>query len=142
MSSKSINKTILPILATVSLIVASGLVVLTRTNESTSVTTSSSQKQTHTSNYVTIKYRNGQVDVANPRFEYFNTSNSSFIRGAWYDISESYMVINLNGTNYHYCGMPSSIWQDFKSSSSAGKYYNGNIKGNYDCRENPVPNYE
>lgn len=93
------------------------------------------------SNYVSIKYRSDKVDIENTRFEYLNTSSSSLVNGAWYDDSNNYMVINLNGTYYHYCGLPINIWKDFGSASSFGTYYNSNIKGNYDCRYNPVPVY-
>jgi hypothetical protein len=34
---------------------------------------------------VWVKYRQTPVDVADPRFEYLDTSRSSFITGAWYD---------------------------------------------------------
>ena len=100
----------------------------------------SSHEQTQ-HNFITVKYRATQVDVADSRFEYLDTSRSSFVQGAWYDSSNEYMIINLSGTNYHYCGMPSSVWQEFKSASSFGTYYNSDIKGNFDCRENPVPDY-
>lgn len=133
-----------------SLVFASGYLLWHRTNEGTATTTTSTTSELtqdtpkqaqHTPNYVTIKYRTSQVDIANPRFEYHDTSNSSFVRGAWYDKSNSYMIINLSGTYYHYCALPVSTWEDFKSADSAGTYYNGSIKGNYDCRQNYVPSY-
>ena len=121
-----------------SLVLISGYLLLSRSKE----VINTSQPTQHTPNYVTIKYRTSQVDIANPRFEYLDTLSSSFVRGAWYDASENYMIINLSSTNYHYCGMPASIWQEFKNANSTGTYYNSNIKGSYDCRENPVPDYE
>ncbi|MBT3705074.1 KTSC domain-containing protein [Candidatus Peregrinibacteria bacterium] len=51
------------------------------------------------------------------------------------------MVINLNGTYYHYCGMPSSAWSSFERADSFGTYYNKYIEGDYDCRYNYVPTY-
>lgn len=92
-------------------------------------------------NYVNIKYRENSVDVGDPRFEYLNTSKSSFVRGAWYDDDNKYMVINLKGTNYHYCGLPVSTWSSFKKADSFGTYYNKYIYQNYDCRINYVPTY-
>lgn len=91
--------------------------------------------------YVEIKYRNDPVDIAHSRWEYLDTSRSSFIGGAWYDERESYMIIELSDIKYHYCGMPRSTWEKFKSAESFGSDYNSYIKGNYDCRENPIPNY-
>ena len=93
-------------------------------------------------NYVYVKYRDGLVDIANPRFEYLDTSKSSLVRGAWYDDDNQYMIINLTGTYYHYCGMPTSIWNSFKLTDSFGSFYNSHIKGRYDCREYPIPQYE
>jgi len=93
-------------------------------------------------NYVYVKYRDGLVDIANPRFEYLDTSKSSWVRGAWYDDDNQYMIINLSGTNYHYCGIPASIWNSFKLTDSFGSFYNSHIKGRYDCRIYPVPQYE
>ncbi len=109
---------------------------------SSSMTVKSSDQAQRATNYVTVKYRPSQVDVANPRFEYLDTSSSSFKRGAWYDSSVNYMIINLSSTNYHYCGMSDSTWKEFKNATSFGTFYNSNIKSNFDCRKNPVPLYE
>src|SRR5262249_3938794 len=37
--------------------------------------------------FVWVKYRQAPVDLADRRFEYLDTSRSSFITGAWYDSS-------------------------------------------------------
>ena len=95
----------------------------------------------HISNYVYVKYRSDKVDIAHPRFEYLNTAKSSWVKGAWYYNDNQYMVINLSGNNYHYCGMTRSAWNSFKSASSFGTHYNSYIKGRYDCRIYPVPKY-
>jgi hypothetical protein len=96
---------------------------------------------TTTSNYITVKYRDDQVDIANSRWEKLDTTGSSIVNGSWYDSQNKYMIINLSGTYYHYCSLPPSTWSSFKKASSFGSYYNSNIKGKYDCRVNPVPNY-
>ena len=90
---------------------------------------------------VWVKYRQTPVDVADPRFEYLDTSRSSFITGAWYDSSNFYMVIGLRGTYYQNCGMPRSAWNSFRAADSLGRHYNAFIKGNYDCRLGGVPVY-
>src|SRR5436190_24220389 len=41
--------------------------------------------------WMQIKYRSDAVDLDNPRFEYTNTSASSFVEGAWYDAANQYM---------------------------------------------------
>ncbi len=96
----------------------------------------------HNPNYINVRYRDGLVDINHSRWEYQDTLKSSWIRGGWYDSENQYMIINLQGVNYHYCGMPESVWASFKVASSFGSYYNNYIKGRYDCRLNPVPRYE
>jgi KTSC domain len=90
---------------------------------------------------VWVKYRQTPVNVADRCFEYLDTSRSSFITGAWYDGSNSYMVIGLRGTYYHYCRMPSNAWNAFRAADSFGRHYNAFIKGNFDCRLGGVPVY-
>ncbi len=93
------------------------------------------------SNYVDIKYRDDSIDISHSRWEYLDTSKSSFIEGAWYDKQENYMIIDLSGTKYHYCSMPESTWNRFKKADSFGVDYNVYIKGEFDCRENAIPHY-
>ena len=90
---------------------------------------------------VWVKYREKPVDLGNPRFEYLDTSKSSFVTGAWYDSTNSYMIVGLRGIYYHYCRMPKNAWDSFRSADSFGRYYNASIKGKYDCRLGGVPNY-
>src|SRR5262249_25569885 len=94
-----------------------------------------------TKQLVWVKYRQTPVDLGDRRFEYLDTSRSSFITGAWYDNSNSYMVIGLRGTYYHYCRMPRNAWNSFQVADSLGRHYNAFIKGNYDCRLGGVPVY-
>ena len=61
--------------------------------------------------------------------------------GAWDDKSNSCMILGLNGTYYHYCRMPRDTWDSFRSADSFGKYFDGYIKGRYDCRLGGVPEY-
>jgi KTSC domain len=60
--------------------------------------------------------------------------------------SQSYMIINLRGTYYHYCELPPATFDGLMGAPSMGQYYNANIKGNgsdgpYDCRTHRVPSY-
>ena len=91
---------------------------------------------------LTVKYRSSSVDVDKPYFEVLDTSESSWIGGAWYDEGNQYMIINLNGTNYHHCGLLKEVWRGLKRASSFGSYYTKQIRGKYDCREHRVPEYE
>lgn len=90
---------------------------------------------------VTVKYRDDKVNISASNFEPLNKSDST-VKGAWYDRGNEYMVIKLSGTYYHYCGMPSSVWSDFKTTTSLSDYYQDTIKGDFDCRINPVPSYQ
>jgi hypothetical protein len=58
------------------------------------------------------------------------------------------MLINLNGTWYHYCGITEPTVTSLakaepseKYSDAVGKYYDENVKGQFDCRVNPAPHY-
>ena len=91
--------------------------------------------------WVTVKYRSTPVDVGAPWFEALGRDDSSLVYAAWYDEGNDYLVINLKGTNYHYCGLPRTEWIALQEAASMGRHYNSAIKGRYDCRDNPVPEY-
>jgi hypothetical protein len=92
---------------------------------------------------VTVKYREeGPVNINDPAFEYQNTSESSFVRGAWYDSSSKYLIMKLKDTHYHYCDFPLSLWDSFKQVNSFGTFYEAKIQGNYSCRYKKVPVYD
>jgi KTSC domain len=92
---------------------------------------------------IDVKYR-GPVDLKT--FECRDTQRSSFIQRVCYDEPQSYMIINLKGTYYHYCELPAATYDALMVAPSMGQFYNQNIKGNgsdgpYDCRTHRVPNY-
>ena len=95
-------------------------------------------------NIVWINYRESPVNLDAGYFDYQNTDVSSWIRGVWYDTKSEYLIINLNGTYYHYCGVPQSIWlkyKDYNKHESFGRAHNTYLKGKYDCRKGYVPEY-
>lgn len=92
--------------------------------------------------FVSIKYRDGAVDLNNSRFQSLDTNGSSFVKGSWYDSENQYMIINLNNTYYHYCGVSDDLWKNFTRSESFGTFYNISFKGQYDCRNGYVPSYD
>ena len=100
-----------------------------------------SRESKRSQHLIIVKYRATPVDVADPRFEYLDTSRSSFVTGAWYDESNTYMVIGLKRTYYHYCRMPRNAWDSFRSADSFGRHFNMFIKGRFDCRLGGVPDY-
>ena len=91
--------------------------------------------------YIAIEHRKDPVDIAAPYFESLGRTDSSVVNGAWFDSGNQYLVISLQGTVYHYCGIGSSIWDSLKSADSMGSYFGDYIKGNFDCRIFPVPVY-
>jgi hypothetical protein len=95
---------------------------------------------------VTVKYRDGQVCL--DTFKCSETSRSSFVRAICYDASKAYMLINLNGTWYHYCSVDGASVSKLVNAESIGRYYNqyfrsrGSVHGPFDCRDHPVPQYQ
>jgi hypothetical protein len=92
---------------------------------------------------VDVKYR-GKVDLKT--FECRDTPRSSFIQRVCYDKAQTYMLINLRGTFYHYCELPTATFDSLMGAPSMGQFYNQNIKGSgsdgpYDCRTHRVPGY-
>lgn len=60
--------------------------------------------------------------------------SSSAIESAGYDsYSQTMDIVFTNGQSYTFCGVPRSIFDGLLSASSAGTYYNQNIRGNYQC---------
>jgi hypothetical protein len=92
---------------------------------------------------VDVKYR-GVVDLK--LFTCTDTPRSSFIRRVCYDKAQSYMLIDLKGTYYHYCELPAATFDAFMAAPSIGQFYNQKIKGTgsdgpFDCRTHRVPGY-
>jgi hypothetical protein len=92
---------------------------------------------------VNVKYR-GVVDLT--PFTCTDTPRSSFIQRICYDKAQSYLLINLRGTYYHYCELPAAIFDALVTAPSMGQFYNQNIKGTgsdgpYDCRTHRMPSY-
>jgi hypothetical protein len=88
-----------------------------------------------------IKYRDTPVCLDRD-FQYFSTTGSSWVNGAWYDAKNQYLVIGLRGTLYHYCRFDEGTWNRFRRADSYGRFYLSSIKGRFDCRAGGVPEYE
>ena len=84
-----------------------------------------------------IKYRDDPVNVCE-FLELYDSPQSGDLRNAWFefDWGTEYMVIDLNGTNYHYCQFPFREWRKLRNSPDKYSYYQKYIKGRswYDCR--------
>jgi len=57
--------------------------------------------------------------------------NDSWISGAVYDDETLRMTVFVGSDSYECQGVPSDIWQQFKSAGSKGKFFNANIKGKF-----------
>jgi hypothetical protein len=66
---------------------------------------------------VNVKYR-GEVDLA--PFSCQDVTRSSLIRRVCHDQAESYMLISLNGTYYHYCRIDAGTVSNLMSAESMG----------------------
>jgi hypothetical protein len=87
---------------------------------------------------VTVKYR-GQVSLA--PFKCDAVTRSSFVERVCYDKSNSYMLIDLAGTWYHYCEIDPDTVSNLMAADCMGRFYNQSIKGRFDCRTHQVPHY-
>jgi hypothetical protein len=92
---------------------------------------------------VDVKYR-GPVDLA--PFTCQDITQSSVIHRVCYDARESYMLIELGETYYHYCEIDKVTVDGLLAAESMGQFYNQNIKGHggpgpFDCRTHRVPSY-
>lgn len=88
---------------------------------------------------VNVKYR-GPVDLKT--FTCETVARSSLVKRVCYDQREQYMIINLQGTYYHYCEINARTVSALLGASSMGRYYLANIKGDFDCRTRRVPAYK
>ena len=91
---------------------------------------------------VDVKFR-GPVDLK--PFTCTDTK-SSFVNRVCYDKTNTYMLILLNKTWYHYCEIGEGTVSSLIKADSIGRYYNANIKGTgkdgpFDCRTHKVPKY-
>ncbi len=62
--------------------------------------------------------------------EKVETPDSSFINYLIYYSSSKHLIICMNGKDYVFANIPSSLWKEFKSADSVGTFYTQNIRGN------------
>ena len=96
------------------------------------------KNNTSIKNQVYVKYR-GEVSLET--FTCNTITRSSLIRRLCYDKAESYVIVNLNGSNYDYCEVPESLVNEWMNATSMGKFFNSRVKGGFDCRVKRMPQY-
>jgi hypothetical protein len=84
---------------------------------------------------VFVKYQ-GPVDLESFRC---TDTQSSFVHRICYQQNQSYLVVLLDQTYYHYCRMPQQVVSQWLAADSKGRFYLNSIKGNFDCRLGGVP---
>jgi hypothetical protein len=87
---------------------------------------------------IVVKYR-GAVDLAPFRCEWI--AGSSVVNRLCYDPGNRYAIVLLQSTYYHYCGVPSDVMRSWRNAESKGHFFNAQVKGRFDCRASPPPNY-
>ena len=87
---------------------------------------------------VQVKYR-GPVNLA--AFTCEAIKRSSFIERVCYDAKNTYMLIDLSGTWYHYCEIDQGTVSSLLAAESMGHFFDTSIKGSFDCRTHRVPAY-
>lgn len=103
--------------------------------------TSDSSQETP-AHLVDVEFRDTPVNLWNDKLEEGDVSGSSFVYGAFYDSEDGYLILNLNDAYYHYCSVPSDVWQGLLDADSHGSFYNSDIKGQYGCQGSEVPELE
>lgn len=84
---------------------------------------------------VFVKY---QGPVALDRFV-CSVPESSFVHRICYRAERQYLVVLLQQTYYHYCRVPPTVLRAWLAAPSAGRFYNAQIKGSFDCRQGGIP---
>jgi hypothetical protein len=87
---------------------------------------------------VYVKAR-GEVDLA--PFRCVTVSRSPNVNRICYDEKQDYVLVSVKGIWYHYCNVPPSTVSAWKKASSKGRYYNDNIRSNFDCSVTSAPSY-
>ena len=87
---------------------------------------------------VYVKAR-GEVDLAPFQCETLAARNSPNVRRICYDENRMYLLVSLSGVWYHYCGVPPATVNEWRRSSSKGRYYNDHIRSGFDCTPEEAP---
>lgn len=91
------------------------------------------------SKYIYIKHR-WYLDIDSSRFIWWYVADNT-VRELYYDSKNRYMIINLDGTYYHYCKVPRDSRNWIYNSSNIYNYYENNFYHNFDCRKWWIPLY-
>jgi len=66
------------------------------------------------------------------KYTHFAVPDSSFTDGVWYNFNTRTLVIETSGgESLTYTGVPPEVFDELSNASSAGRFYQDNIKGVY-----------
>lgn len=85
----------------------------------------------------------GMVEVDNEHFVDLQDRMkiSSLVKRAFYDAANDYLLVKIERTFLHYCGIPQETIDDWLAAPSPGDFYRSTIEGNYDCQTTRAPEY-
>jgi hypothetical protein len=65
---------------------------------------------------------------------------SSFVNRICYDEEREYLIVQLDGAYYHYCGVDAGTVEAWLNAPSLGRFYNAEMRGGpFDCRVVGIP---
>ena len=74
----------------------------------------------------------GRDNKAPPKIRAHAFTDSSVLSAAtWNEGTEELTIVFRSGRSYVYQAVPENVWEGFTSASSAGQYFNQNIKDSY-----------
>jgi hypothetical protein len=85
---------------------------------------------------VFVKYR-GPVELSS--FHCDSIDRSSLVERLCYDARKQYAIVSLKGTYYHYCRIPTRVIASWREAPSMGRFYQQNVRGEFDCRLGGAP---
>lgn len=92
--------------------------------------------------WVEVAYRETAVNLGADSVVRLALEPTGDVESAWWDSVGQYLVINLNGTNYHYCDFDGDDVQALVSADDVGVHYQELVRGTHDCRDlGNVPEY-
>jgi hypothetical protein len=90
-----------------------------------------------------LVYVGGGRIVDLQQFTCTDIPTSKFLRRVCYDEGKAYLLVELQDTWLHYCGVNQAVVSSFISATSVASFYNSKIRsGPFNCRGKDVPSYD
>lgn len=82
---------------------------------------------------VTVKERDGLLDLARDGFVHYTPRETRTIDQIHYDAARQYLVFQLRAGYYHRCGVPEDVVKAWVDADSPANYYMRHIRNDYEC---------